>query len=136
MLKRIQSFSDIVTNSSSEVFVKNYSEELEKYLKAINVHFEYFKTEEDLKKFIFEDVTDGESYSSCNASELYEVLETSNPFSDSYLIEDLLRYHTVDEIWDFFKPLYSSLIGQIFVDVDRDYLYRQERKYKESKKDE
>ena len=43
-----------------------------------------------------------------------------------YYIDELRKYKTDDEIWDFIKPFYTDLIGKIIIEVDRDYLYTKE----------
>jgi hypothetical protein len=46
-----------------------------------------------------------------------------------YFIDKFHETKTDDEIWDFFKPFYIDLVGKVIVEVDRDYLYRQEKNH-------
>ena len=48
----VQSFSDIITNSSSEVFVSERSEALIKALEIMGISYDYYETEEQLRKAV------------------------------------------------------------------------------------
>ena len=48
----IQSFSDIITNSSSEVFVSSSSDELLQALKELNIDYDCYHNEEELRKAV------------------------------------------------------------------------------------
>lgn len=108
----IQSFSDIITNSSSEVFVSVPNEELMNIIKEWGIWCRCYNTEEELRKavenepYVFDEVT-----SSCN------------PYYNFTMMEDLKEIKSADEIWEFFKSFYMDLIGKVIVEVDRDYLY-------------
>ena len=112
---KIQSFSDIITNSSSEVFVSESSEELINALNELDIKYDCFETEERLR-----DALESGWYD-------FDELVPLNIYRDIYYyIDELRKYKTDDEIWDFIKPFYTDLIGKIIVDVDRDYLYAKE----------
>lgn len=115
MLVEIQSVSDIITNSSSEVFLTDSKPTIE-LLDRAGIEYVKFDTEEDIKNYILQN--------DYNAYLLDEVLEY-NPYSTEWEIETLLKYHTKEEIWEFYKPCYKELLGKAFVNVDRDYYYRQ-----------
>lgn len=115
MLIEIQSVSDIITNSSSEVFLTDSKPTIE-LLDRAEIEYVKFDTEEDIKNYIF-------SGSYC-LYDLDDVLDY-NPLSYDHSLEELLEYHTKEEIWEFFKPWYKALLGKVFVNVDRDYYYRQ-----------
>lgn len=108
----IQSFSDIITNSSSEVFISAPNKELMKILEDWGIWYNCYNTEEELRKAVehtpydFDDIT-----SSCN------------PYYNFTMMEGLKEIKSDDEIWEFFKSFYMDLIGKIIVNVDRDYLY-------------
>ena len=110
----IQSFSNIITNSSSEVFVSESSEELLNALKELGIEYDCFETEEQLRKAVESDWYD------------FDELVSLNIYRDIYYIDELRKYKTDDEIWDFIKPFYTDLIGKIIIEVDRDYLYTKE----------
>ena len=111
----IQSFSDIITNSSSEVFVSESSEELINALNELGIGYDCYETEEQVREAL--------EMGWYNFDELVPL----NIYRDIYYYIDKLRkYKTDDEIWDFIKPFYTDLIGKIIVDVDRDYLYAKE----------
>lgn len=109
----VQSFSDIITNSSSEVFVSTINDSLIEALKQLNVDYIYITDEAYLRKLV-----ETESW------RLTEVVDF-NPYYE-WWFEDIEKNKTPDEIWEFFKSFYIDLIGKVIVDVDRDYLYRQE----------
>ena len=111
----VQSFSDIITNSSSEVFVSESSEELINALNELGIEYDCFETEEQLRAALESGWYD------------FNELVPLNIYRDIYYyIYELRKYKTDDEIWDFIKPFYTDLIGKIIVDVDRDYLYAKE----------
>ena len=112
----IQSFSDIITNSSSEVFVSSSSDELLQALKELNIDYDCYHNEEELRKAVEE-----------NSWDFDEIVEF-NPYRE-WWFDDIRSRKTCDELWDFFKVFYINLIGKIIIDVDRDYLYTQVEKH-------
>ena len=112
----VQSFSDIITNSSSEVFVSSSSDELLQALKELNIDYDCYHNEEELRKAVEED--------SWNFDEIVEF----NPYRE-WWFDDIKSRKTCDELWNFFKIFYIDLIGKIIIDVDRDYLYTQVEKH-------
>lgn len=111
----IQSFSDIITNSSSEVFISAPNEELIKILKDWGIWYKCYNTEEELRKAVENDPYDFD-----------EITSSCNPYYNVNMMLDLKEVKSDDEIWEFFKSFYMDLIGKIIVDVDRDYLYTKE----------
>jgi hypothetical protein len=107
----IQSFSDIITNSSSEVFISAPNEELMKILEDWGIWYKCYNTEEELRKAVEENPWD------------FDEITTYNPYYNYNLMEDLRNMKSSDSIWEFFKQFYIGLLGRIIVDVDRDYLY-------------
>jgi hypothetical protein len=110
----IQSFSDIITNSSSEVFVSTSNEELLKALKELGIDYVCYTTEEELRNAV-----------ETRSWEFME-LDMFNPYYE-WWFEDIKKEKTSDECWEFFKSFYINLIGKIIVDIDRDYLYIKQR---------
>lgn len=110
----IQSFSDIITNSSSEVFISAPNEELMKILKDWGIWYKCYNTEEELRKAVEEDPWD------------FDEITTYNPYYNYGLMEELKEMKSSDSIWEFFKQFYTGLLGKIIVDVDRDYLYQKQ----------
>ena len=106
----IQSFSDIITNSSSEVFVSSSSDELLQALKELNIDYDCYHNEEELRKAVEE-----------NSWDFDEIVEF-NPYRE-WWFDEIKSRKTCDEVWNFFKSFYMDLIGKVIVDVDRDYLY-------------
>ena len=107
----IQSFSDIITNSSSEVFISAPNEELMNIIKEWGIWYKCYTTEEELRKAVEEDPWD------------FDEITTYNPYYNYGLMEELREMKSSDSIWEFFKQFYTGLLGKIIVDVDRDYLY-------------
>ena len=110
----IQSFSDIITNSSSEVFISAPNEELIKILEDWGIWYKCYTTEEELRKAVEEDPWD------------FDEITTYNPYYNYNLMEELREMKSSDSIWEFFKQFYTGLLGKIIVDVDRDYLYQKQ----------
>ena len=114
----VQSFSDIITNSSSEVFVSEKSEELIKALETMSIWYDYYETEEQLRKAV-----------EANPYDFDELVDCNIYVNVMYFIDKFHETKTDDEIWDFFKAFYIDLVGKVIVEVDRDYLYRQEENH-------
>ena len=108
----IQSFSDIITNSSSEVFVSSSSDELLQALKELNIDYDCYHNEEELRKAVEECPWD------------FDKIVEFNPYSE-WWFDEIKSRKTCDELWNFFKSFYIDLIGKIIINVDRDYLYTQ-----------
>lgn len=114
LLIQIQSISDIITNSSSEVFISASNEELLKILKDWGIEYKCYTTEEELRKAVEDAPWD------------FDEITTYNPYNSYNLMEDLREMKSPDSIWEFFKQFYIELLGKIIVDVDRDYLYQKQ----------
>ena len=112
----VQSFSDLITNSSSEVFVSIQNEDLINALKQMDIDYDIYRDETSLRKAV-ED----------NAWQ-FDGIVSFNPYRE-YWLEEIKEGKTSDEIWEFFKSFYIDLIGKVIIDVDRDYLYQQEDKH-------
>ena len=105
-LVKIQSVSDVITNSSSEVYCIKATETFKETFKGSeNLFSAIFLTEQDIKNYLLEsDYWEIEST-------LEDVLE-NNPLGDSGLwdyAEDAGR--TKEEVIDFFFPCYKCLLG-------------------------
>lgn len=112
----IQSFSDIITNSSSEVFASQSSDALIKALKEMNIYYVCCENETELRTMVEE-----------NPWQFNELVDY-NPYAEWWV--DIIRKNkTADEIWEFFKSFYMDLVGKIVVNIDRDYLYSQQQKF-------
>ena len=110
MVIKIQSISDVITNSSTEVFISVPNEELMKILEDWGIWYKCYTTEEELRKAVEEDPWD------------FDEITTHNPYGTYTLMEELREMKSPDSIWEFFKQFYIGLLGKIIVDVDRDYL--------------
>lgn len=111
MVIKVQSISDLITNSSSEVFISAPNEELMKILKDWGIWYKCYTTEEELRKAVEENPWD------------FDEITTYNPYYNYGLMEELREMKSSDSIWEFFKQFYTGLLGKVIVDVDRDYLY-------------
>lgn len=114
MLIPIQSFSDIITNSSSEVYISEKNERLLKTLNNYGIYYYDFTDESVLRDFV-----ENQFY------ELYDVVEY-NPYADYDLRDGFKTHYTEDQMWEILKPFYKQLIGKIYINIDRDYLYELE----------
>ena len=113
----IQSISDLITNSSSEVFLFETNDALRSFFKE-NKFFggiaTTFDTIEDVKKFVMEqsyevevlDLLSVVKYTGCDWGCLYDSIKD---------------YKTPDEIFDFFKFKFEDLVGKTIVQIDNNY---------------
>lgn len=128
---KIQSVSDIITNSSSEVFVKKIDEFgiLDEILEAVGVKkdFTYFRTEEDIEKW-FMSIKDEDIFWD---GEIYEILEEAGVYGDIW--EEKFNAETgefdkvlsKEEQWEIAKGrLTCYLLGNAVCYGDRDEYYR------------
>ena len=120
-LLKIKSITDVITNSSTEVFLlknddafKEFNDSLE-LLKADYI----FDSEEGLKEYL-SDAYNGVCYK-------YDYLSNflvSNPLADYNFIcmaRDTMK-KSFDETWDFVKSCYLPLIGYAVITVEDNYL--------------
>ena len=112
----IQSFSDLITNSSSEVFVSVQNEDLINALKQMNIDYDIYNDEESLRQAVKDNPW------------MFDGIVSYNPYREFWM-DELRGKKTDDELWEFFKSFYIPLIGKVIIDVDRDYLYQQEDKH-------
>lgn len=116
----IQSISDIITNSSSEVFVINANNDsIIELINALNdtdkSFCRYLKTTEDVKEFLIELIE-------CNTlSDLSEYLSTNLLYTlfYDYSIKDLKKLGIdINKVLDTFMPAYEKLLGKLIIEVD------------------
>lgn len=111
MLIPVQTFSDIITNSSSEVYISEKNEKLIKTLKANGIYYYDFTDETVLRKFVEEQFY-----------ELYDVIDY-NPYGDYEFIDGFRKHYTEDQAWEILKPFYKQLLNKVYINIDRDYLF-------------
>ena len=81
----------------------------------MGIGYDYYETEEQLRRAVE------------SAPYEFDELIDFNIYRDViYYLDEFHKTKTDDEIWDFFKVFYIDLVGKIVINVDRDYLYRQE----------
>lgn len=105
-LVKIQSLSDLITNSSSEVYLCKVTENFKNTFKGLEKAFSaIFFTEEDIKKYLLEKER-------WELEDLDEVLKY-NPLSNYELWDwcEEAAERTKEEIIDFFFPAYKCLLG-------------------------
>ena len=120
-LIKIKSVTDVITNSSTEVFLlknTNAFKELNDSLCSLKADY-IFDTEEALKEYL-SDCYEDNSYK-------YEYLSNflaSNPLANYdfiYMVRDNLK-KSFDETWEFVKSCYLPLIGYAVITVEDNYL--------------
>ena len=120
-LLKIKSITDVITNSSTEVFLlknTNAFKELNDSLRSLKADY-IFDTEEALKEYL-SDCYEGNSYK-------YEYLSNflvSNPLAN-YDFVNIVKNElkkSFDEIWGFVKSCYLPLIGYAVITVEDDCL--------------
>lgn len=107
-LVKIQSISDIITNSSSEVYLMAVTEKFKETFKGFENYFSaIFLTEEDIKKYLIEkDIWEIESDLD------YVDIINHNPLANFDLMDTLEDIgKTKEEIVEFFFPIYKPLLG-------------------------
>ena len=114
MLIPVQTFSDIITNSCSEVYISEKNEKLIKTLKANGIYYYDFTDEAVLRDFV-----ENQFY------ELYDIIEY-HPYADFDLRDGFRKHYTEDQMWEILKPFYKQLFNKVYIDIDRDYLYELE----------
>jgi hypothetical protein len=114
MLIPIQTFSDIITNSSSEVYISERNEKLIKTLEANGIYYYDFTDESVLRDFV-----ENQFY------ELYDVVKY-NPYADYELRDGFREHYTEDQMWEILKPFYKQLLNKVYINIDRDYLFNLE----------
>lgn len=117
-LIKILSISDVITNSSTEVFMMKNDEEFKEISKELKcVYLQLLSNEEDVKKYIKELY----EYGGYEAFEWFseEVVKT-NPLSN-YIFYDICREipnNTFDNVWNFVKEFYLPLIGYVLIEQE------------------
>lgn len=107
-LVKIQSISDVITNSSSEVYLMAVTDKFRESFKGFEGYFRaMFLTEEDIKKYLLEksiweieEELDNVDIINHNPLANYELIDT---------LEDIGK--TKEEIVEFFFPIYKPLLG-------------------------
>jgi len=113
----IQSVSDLITNSSSEVFLFETSDSLKDFFKERKFFggtATTFDTIEDVKKFVTN------QYYNSEALELTSAVKWTGCDWEC-LYSSLKEYKTPDEIFDFFKFKFEDLVGKTIVQIDNNY---------------
>ena len=111
MLIPVQTFSDIITNSSSEVYISEKNDKLIKTLESYGIYYYDFTDETVLRKFVEEQFY-----------ELYDVIDY-NPYGDYEFIDGFRKYYTEEQAWEILKPFYKQLLNKVYINIDRDYLF-------------
>jgi hypothetical protein len=124
----IQSVSDIITNSSSEVFVINSNNDaLKELIQKLNINDSYyitfFETEDDVKKFLLEECHNYDCLSELDGFIDCNVLR--HIFYDSNLsIKDIENKGiSLEKVIDLFFPFYQHLVGRIILSFEDDCGY-------------
>lgn len=124
MVIRIKSVSDVITNSSTEVFVNKVDDKFKEVVSKLGyLSFDYINTEEDLKEIIRSCINnDYRSYGFLqNIFEAdffkcdYDGYDVVNNLR--FTIEEL-KHDNVDEIYEWYKPLFEQLIGYAYLMVE------------------
>jgi hypothetical protein len=108
----IQSISDLITNSSTEVFLFKIDDSLKEFFNDPEYShwkrsFDIFETFDDLKKFLKENQWwDG------YFTEIDGWPDSLTNFNFESFVQDMKGFRTEDEILDFFEPCFRDLIGK------------------------
>lgn len=138
MLLKIKSITDVITNSSTEVYMVRLTDTTEERLKPLsNLGFHIFRTEKDVKDYfvpLFEDVRKG----SWN-DDLYDILN-SEFLQDEFNVDinDIISYtslevilqksgKTAEEVYDFFSFIFKAFVGYCYISFCNHYISDDER---------
>jgi hypothetical protein len=127
----IQSISDIITNSSSEVFVINanndaFVELMDKFVKSIGGYIKVFSTEEDIKNYFVESFFEYDTFSD------FDQYLKFNPLC---ILQNEFGYYRekfeasglkVEDIVAACLPAYKSLLGKAILIFEDDCYYPHE----------
>ena len=107
-LVKIQSISDVITNSSSEVYLIAATEKFKEAFKGFENYFDaIFLTEEDIKKYLIEK-NEWDIESDLDNIDIID----HNPLANYELMDTLGDIgKTKEEIVEFFFPIYKPLLG-------------------------
>lgn len=128
-LYKISSVSDVITNSSSEVFVPKLDDKFKEIIKKLEfMDFYIFETKEDVKNFVLESITpDKNDYIDCDMlAYLFECGFLNFIYEDSFSFRDFLIYcydklnKTPQDIYDFLSPVFEPLIGHAYDIIEDD----------------
>lgn len=124
----IQSVSDIITNSSSEVFVINAENSaVKEFINTIgerdkSYYLDILETEDDVKKFLINNIFH------------YDVLSDIDGFIKKNVLKTIADYHyplsnleekgvSIEKMVEIFLPLYSCLVGKVVLNFEDDCGY-------------
>lgn len=131
-LVKIQSISDVITNSSSEVFCIKVTENFKKAFEGEDkLFFKIFLTEKDVREYLIK----VDTWEIEDQLDNIPIMEYS-PLSDYNLIETCDRIgKTREEIVDFFLPAYKCLIGYAIYNCEDTYNWDKLQNYIKENKD-
>lgn len=124
----IQSVSDIITNSSTEVFVMNsntdsFKELMGQFMKPVGQYMEVFPTENDVKQYLIEHFWD--CYDSL---EIFDDFIAVNPIkllaSELYFDkEKFVKTINIETLVNALFPAYQDLVGKAILTFETDCYY-------------
>ena len=119
---KIKSKSDVITNSSNEVFCFKMDEDYEELKREIpEIVFTEFKTWDDIRKYVTDEnywEWDLTRWAQCEHGE--GAVEPKHDFYGGYENREFIDAlknsgKTDDEIWEFFKEGYENILGYAFL---------------------
>lgn len=138
MILKIKSITDVITNSSTEVYMVRLTDTTEERLKSLSsLGCHIFRTEEDVKNYfvsLFEDVLNGNWN-----DDLYDILDSE--FLQEEIncdISDIVSYtslqaileksgKTAEEVYDFFSFIFKAFVGYCYISFCNHYVSDDER---------
>ncbi len=112
----IQSISDIITNSSSEVFLYKIDDEYNQWVNDFNVEPNIeFRNLEEIHKSLLDEMNLNDPYNEMSFNSACKSLGVLSAKDYSQLVEAFKGIKTEKEIWDFLNPIYKKLIGTAIV---------------------
>lgn len=128
---KIKSITDVITNSSTEVFVTtNVTDELKNSINDFKyLHIKILDTEDKVKKFLKEIF---ETYDDSRWEIMYNLI--SKEFDYDYIPDSFALYCNIrflifdldksfDEIYNLYKTYFNKLIGTAYTSFEDNYWY-------------
>lgn len=112
---KIKSITDVITNSSTEVFLLHNDEKTQEVLNKLRyVDIITFKTEKDVKDFIQANL-----YDLPNRQYFPSSIVKVDPLSEWSFVDMINEIgKSFDEMWEFVKSCYLPLIGYTYIECE------------------
>lgn len=114
-LIKIKSISDVITNSSTEVFIIKMDDRFNSIKDKLNCYddFVFFEDEEYVKKYIVQHIEDNDLW---DLDHLFDNMDLGWNFRDVIEYCKDTAKKSAEEIYEFFKEQFNKLVGYAWVE--------------------